>query len=228
MDQYSRMWMESSAGRSAMAARSRAAEYEQNKQEEYKKFWQLANEKARQLDFIPEKLSKDGFKYSGNYEYTHFSPDLFPNYKEVFPDNNSTIMKLTIYDSQSDKENKNPYAAHTEEKNLMEAAFKRRISHYFYEDIKDFNQDGVLDLFIDYLRSSKDWDFDKMAKNPALSDEHIRAIVEKLHSEDSNFLQISLLMAHPHAFTTEQTEEIIKNKWFRATCERDNELAEIL
>lgn len=217
--------MESSAGRSAMAARSRAAEYEQNKQEEYKKFWQLANEKARQLDFIPEKLSKDGFKYSGNYEYTHFSPDLFPNYKEVFPDNNSTIMKLTIYDSQFDKENKNPYAAHTEEKNLMQAAFKRRISHYFYEDIKDFNQDGVLDLFIDYLRSSKDWDFDKMAKNPALSDEHIRAIVEKLHSEDSNFLQISLLMAHPHAFTTEQTEEIIKNKWFRATCERDNEYA---
>ncbi len=215
MDQYSRMWQQSRAGQEAIALRSRAEEYERIKEEEYQKFWQLADEKARQLDFSSEKLAKDAFKYyHRRYEYYDFSSDLFPNYKELFPDYDSTIMTLTIYDSEYDKKTKNPYAAHTEEKNLMQAAFKRRVSHYFYEDIKDFSQDGIFDLFVDYLRFSEDFDFDKIAKNPALSDEHIKSMVEKLHSEDRNLLQINLLMAHPHAFTSEQAKKIIKDGWF--------------
>ena len=99
--------------------------------------------KSRQLDFSSEKLPKDLFKYR-NYEYYDFSPDLFPNYKELFQDYNSTIMTLIIYDSEDDKKIKNPYAMHTEQKNLMQAAFKRRISQYFYEDIKDFDKEGIL------------------------------------------------------------------------------------
>lgn len=218
MDQYSRAWMQSSEGRAAMAARSRAAERAQNREEEYKKFWQLADEKARQLEFVPDELFRRKRASSINYEYFYSPVDLFPNYEQVFPDYDSRIISLTIYDSIYDKEEQNVYGANVERKNLMEAAFKRRVSHYFYEDIKDFNKEGMLDLFIDYLNLSKDFDFEKMAKNPALSDEQIKTIVEKLHSADRSLLQINLFMAHPKAFTSEQAEKIIKVKWFYANC----------
>lgn len=216
MDQYSRAWMESSSGRSALADARQAEEYQRIRREEYQRFWQIADEKARQLDFIPEKLSKEVFLSHLSYRYFSFSPDLFPNYEEIFPDFNSRKIELTFYDTLDDRRTKNPYTKHTESEDLMNAVFKRRVSHYFYEDIKDFGKEGLLDLFIDYLDFSNDIDLDKIAENPALSDEHIKNIVEKLHSEDRDFLQINLFMAHPHAFSPEQAEKIIINKWFYA------------
>ncbi len=225
MDGYSRAWLESRSGREAMAAKRRADERAQNRAKQYRKFWQLADEKARLLEFDPTKLSSTMFLSYMDYDRFSFPSDMFPNAEEIFPDWDSRIVKLTIYDSDYAEETQNVFNATEEEKDLKEAAFKRRVSHYFYEDVKDFDKEGVLDLFINYLKYSKDFDLKKMGSSSALSDEHIKEIIARSHPVYCNMMQLDLLLERPHVFSKEQVEEIVLQQWLVGSYDRYREMS---
>lgn len=220
MDGYSRGWWQSEAGREAAARQSRAEECAAYNAQEYEKFGLAAEEKARLLDLNVSELLSNGFSDVPPYKYLGYREDMFPNLKEIFPDKNACYMELSLYRKESYRDT---YNLQTELMDLHSEAMARRVSHYFYEEIKDFEQEGVFDRFVSYLASSRDCNFEKLAKNPALSDEHIRTIVNQINFEYYNFFDIDLFMAHPLAFTPEQAEEIVKKQWFGKNVKKGNQ-----
>ena len=215
MDQYSKAWMQSEEGRKKLAFREKIQEIQQHNADEYARFELAADEKARELDFIPEKLlEKKTFLENRMFLQNSF----FPNIDEVFPDVNSTKMYLSLLDTRESTFFRENNSKSIEIKNLKEAAENRRVSNYFYEEVKDFSKDGMLDLFITYLKATRDFDTQRLAKISSLTDDDIKELMRQFPEENSklnfDFNDIDLFMAHPKVYDREQAEKIIKEKWF--------------
>lgn len=217
MDQYSRAWMQSPEGQRALAAQQRLEEAQQHNNLELDRFNSEVDKKARELDFIPEKLSQEKTFLNG---LMLLDNDFFPNLREVFPDKSSAEINLSLLEVNDSSYLRDHYTSVIETKNLANAAKKKRVSNYFYEEVKDFSKGGMLDLFITYLKASRDFDAKRLAENPSLTDDDLKELMAQLSPEKSNsnfdFNDLDLFMAHPQVYDREQAKKIIKDKWFVA------------
>ena len=205
---------------------------EYNKEAE-QKYMDVVREKAKILEIVPEELYLDlknmKTTYSNYYANVEYTNKAFQGLDKAFANEDEKIMKISKKDS-------NGYVF-SETKDLFEDVKQQRISDYFYNEVQDFSKGGHLETFIKFLGVSGDISYQKLAEQPALSDDDVRQIIAELRGkqvhrpytykldrslQEFNFKDVQLFIAHPKAYSLDEANELLREKWLKANIDKSD------